>query len=51
MAKTIGTWKGKPIEKHTKKELIGIIFQLAKELVRTRRQHTKDLNAIVKELL
>ena len=47
MKKSVGNWHGKPIEKHTKKELVDIIVQLAKELIRTRKRHTKDLNMII----
>jgi len=47
MKKSKGNWYGKPIEGYNKEELIDIVVQLAKELDRTRTQHTINMKNLI----
>ena len=46
MDKSIGSWKGKPVEEHTKKELLVIIGRFARSIKRHREYLQEILDAL-----
>lgn len=43
MSKTIGLWRGKPLEEYTKDELIEIIVEMARQQREDMERHSRDM--------
>lgn len=47
MSKTIGLWRGKPLEEYTKEELIEIVMEMGRQQREDMERHSRDMKLMV----